>query len=265
MAVSNASASSRAGRNVPAAILALAYAWIAWFLLPFAIIAVGVALRPDAAVTVFTDPRFWFAFWLSLASAFVTMAIAALFAIPAAYALAFGRFRDARLIETLMIDVPQTLPPVAIGVVYLFAFGPKSVLAIAFGFAAVVIAKIIVSAPFALSHTLRKFREIREAKFDLIARSLGARTGDVLFRVLIPMSRRDIVSGLTLTWARAMGEFGGTLVFAGAIVYKTDILPTYANRVSAADPALAIAAAAVMALIALASLGAVRSLAEGRR
>jgi molybdate transport system permease protein len=246
-------------------IKALAFVWMAWFLLPFAVIAAGVALRADAAATVFADPRFWSAFWVSLASAFVTVGIAAVFAVPAAYALTFGRFRNAGLLETLMIDIPQTLPPVAVGVVYLFAFGPGSLVNVAYGFAAVVVAKIIVAGPFALSHTLRKFRDVRDGKFDLIARSLGARTGDVLFRVLVPMSKREIASGLTLTWARAMGEFGGTLIFAGAIVYKTDILPTYANRASQQDPALALAATAVMALFALASLGTVRALATAKR
>ncbi len=246
-------------------ITGLAYIWIAWFLLPFALLAIGVIFRLDAARVVFLDPLFWFAFWLSLASALVTVIVAAVFAVPAAYALTFGRFKDAQLLETLMIDVPQTLPPVAVGVIYLFMFGPRSPIMLAYGFAAVVIAKLVVSAPFALSHTLRKFREIRDAKFDLIARSLGAETKDVFFRVLIPMARRDIVAGLTLTWARAMGEFGGTLIFAGALIYKTDILPTYTSRVAFSDPARALAATLIMVLFALAALGAVKSLAARKR
>lgn len=251
--------------RTPASIRVLAYGWMAWLLLPFAILFVGFIMRLDLARTVFADPRFLSAFWVSLASAFVTAVVAGFFAIPAAYALAFGRFRNASVLETLMIDVPQTLPPVAVGVIYLYAFGPGRPWNIAFTFLAVVTAKLIVSSPFALSHTLRRFRDIRETKLDLMARSLGADTKDVLLRILVPMSRREIAAGLTLTWARAMGEFGGSLIFAGVIAYRTEILPTYANRLSQQDPLLALTATTVMVAFALLSLLAVRTLIAGKR
>jgi molybdate transport system permease protein len=250
--------------RTPAAINVLAYGWMAWLLLPFAVLFAGFLARLDLAAAVFADPRFLSAFWISLASAFVTAAIAGFFAIPAAYALAFGRLRRAGVLETLMIDIPQTLPPVAVGVIYLFALGPASPWNVAFTFLAVVIAKLVVASPFALSHALRRFRDIRETKLDLIARSLGADTKDVLLRVLIPMSRREIAAGLTLTWARAMGEFGGSLIFAGVIAYKTEILPTYANRLSQQDPLLALAASTVMVAFALAALVTVKSLIAGK-
>ncbi|MEY4744398.1 MAG: hypothetical protein RL272_343, partial [Candidatus Parcubacteria bacterium] len=124
--------------RTPASIRILAYGWMAWLLVPFAILFGGFLMRLDLARTVFADPRFLSAFWISLASAFVTAAIAGFFAIPAAYALAFGRFKDASVLETLMIDIPQTLPPVAVGVIYLFAFGPGRPWSLAFTFAAVV-------------------------------------------------------------------------------------------------------------------------------
>lgn len=251
--------------KTPATLRLMAYAWMAWFLLPFALLVAGFALRATAAGSVFADPRFWSAFWISLASAFVVVGICAVFAVPAAYALAYGRFRNTHVIETLMIDIPQTLPPVAVGVIYLFAFGPDSPLALAFTFAAVIIAKIVVAGPFALSHTLRRFREIQDTKLDLIARSLGASTKDVMFRVLVPMSRRDIAAGLTLTWARAMGEFGGSLIFAGVIAYKTEILPTYTNRLSQDDPFLALGATLIMVAFALIALVTVKTLAAHRR
>ncbi len=251
--------------RTPATISVLAYGWMAWLLFPFAILFGGLLLRLDLVRTLFGDPRFLTAFWISLASAFVTAAIAAFFAIPAAYALVFGRFKDAGVLETLMVDIPQTLPPVAVGVIYLFAFGPGRPWSIAYTFAAVVVAKIIVASPFALSHALRRFREIRETKLDLMARSLGADTKDVILRVLIPMSRRELAAGLTLTWARAMGEFGGSLIFAGVIAYRTEILPTYTNQISQSDPQLALAATTVMVLFALLALLAVRSLIAGRR
>ena len=148
----------------------------------------------------------------------------------------------------------------AVGVIYFLVLGPTSPINLAFTFAAVIIAKLIVSSPFTISYTLRKFREIRESKLDLVARSLGANTTDLIFRVLIPISKQDILAGLTLTGARAMGEFGGSLIFAGVIAYQTEILPTYTSRVVNIDPYLALAATAVMTVFALLAIVVVRSL-----
>ncbi|MDD4931792.1 MAG: ABC transporter permease subunit [Candidatus Colwellbacteria bacterium] len=246
--------------RAPILIRSLAYGWMIWLILPLFLIISEFIFKFPAARAVFEDPRFWSAFWISLISALAVVVISAIFAVPAAYFLAY-RFRNAHLLETLMIDIPQTLPPIAVGVIYLFIFGPGSPINLAFTFAAVIIAKLVVSSPFALAYTLRRFQEIKSSKLDLIARSLGADTNDVLFRVLIPLSKRDIATGLTLCWSRAMGEFGGSLIFAGVIAYKTEILPTYTNRVSSGDPALALAATAVMAAFALIALVTVKSLA----
>ena len=213
----------------------------------------------SAMQPILTDDRFWWAFGISLISAFVVVALTALFVVPMAYFLAYGDFRGKKFLETLLIDIPQTLPPVAVGVIYVFAFGVNSPIHLAFTFLAVVIAKLIVSAPFALGYVLRRFREIRTLKIDLVARSLGANTYTVIFRVLVPMARQDIIAGLTLVWARAMGEFGGSLIFAGVVAYKTEILPTYANRVVHVDPLLALGATAIMVLFALVALTVTRT------
>ncbi len=242
----------------------LSYSWIFWFMLPFIVLAASFVVKPDLAPLLFSDSRFWAALGISLVSAFVVIGIAVFFAIPTAYFLAYRRFRYQNLVEAMLIDIPQTFPPVAVGVIYLFTFGTNSPIDLAFTFAAVIIAKLIISAPFVLSYTLRKFREIRESKLDLVARSLGAGTGDVMFRVLLPLAKKDIATGLTLSWARAMGEFGGSLIFAGVIAYKTEILPTYTNRVVGVDPFLALAATAIMTAFALFALVIIRRMLEPR-
>lgn len=236
------------------------YSWILWFIIPFLLLMVVVATKFSLVSAVIHDSRFWMAFFISLVSAFAVIILTTIFAIPTAYFLAYHAFPYQGSLETLLIDIPQTFPPVAVGVIYLFIFGSNSPLNLAFTFTAVIIAKLIVSAPFTLSHTLRKFREIQQQKLDLVARSLGAGSKDLLFRVLIPLAKRDIVAGLTLSWARAMGEFGGSLIFAGVIAYKTEILPTYTNRVVSLNPYLALAATAVMAIFAIVAITAVRSL-----
>lgn len=236
------------------AIRAFAFTWIVWFVFPVLFLIGTFVFKFTAMRVIFADDRFWWAFIISLVSAFVVVLLTALFVVPTAYLLAYRDFRYKKALETLLIDIPQTLPPVAVGVIYIFAFGVNSPIHLAFTFTAVIIAKLIVSAPFALGYVLRKFREIRESKLDLVARSLGAHTGTVIWRVLVPMARQDIVAGLTLAWARAMGEFGGSLIFAGVIAYKTEILPTYANRVVNTDPVLALGATAVMVLFAMLAL-----------
>ncbi|MBI2669450.1 ABC transporter permease subunit, partial [Candidatus Woesearchaeota archaeon] len=222
------------------------YSWMAWFALPILFLTFLVVFKSVAVSAVLQDMRFWYAFLISLAAALVVIILTPLFAIPTAYFLTYRNFRHQKVAESILIDIPQTFPPVAVGVIYLFAFGPNSPLNLAYTFMAVVIAKLFVSAPFTLSHTLRKFREIKQSKLDLVARSLGSDTKHLLFRVLIPLARNDIVAGLTLSWARAMGEFGGSLIFAGVIAYKTEILPTYTSRVVTIDPFLALAATLVL-------------------
>lgn len=240
----------------------LAYSWVAWFALPFIFLLVVFVARFDAVRVVAGDGRFWAAFWISVSSAFLVILLTALFSVPTAYFLAFTKSKFRHILEAALIDIPQTFPPVAVGVIYLFAFGSHSPINLAFTFAAVVIAKLLVSAPFTLGFLLRKFREIRASKLDLVARSLGAGTYDLLFRIFLPLARRDLVAGLTLSWARAMGEFGGSLIFAGVIAYSTEILPTYTSRVVGSDPFLALAATAVLTLFAILSIVIVRSLFE---
>lgn len=241
-----------------------AWSWIAWFVIPYLFLFVAFFVRFDAASAVLQDGRFWSAFLISFSSAVVVVFLIAFFAIPVAYFLTYSSLRYTTFVEALLIDIPQTFPPVAVGVIYLFMLGPSSPINIAFTFAAVVIAKLLVSAPFTIGYTLRKFREIRDSKLDLVARSLGAGTRDVLFRVLVPLARRDITAGLTLSWARAMGEFGGSLIFAGVIAYKTEILPTYTSRVVGADPFLALAATTLLTVFALFTIVIVRSLFKGK-
>ncbi|MBI3443127.1 ABC transporter permease subunit [Candidatus Woesebacteria bacterium] len=240
------------------------WSWIVWFAIPYLFLFVTFFVKFGAASTVLSDSRFWSAFFISVISAVIVVILTAFFSVPMAYFLTYHSPRYSNIIEPLLIDIPQTFPPVAVGVIYLFMLGPQSPINIAFTFVAVVIAKLLVSAPFTIGYTLRKFREIRDSKLDLVARSLGANTGNVVSRILIPLAHRDITAGLTLSWARAMGEFGGSLIFAGVIAYKTEVLPTYTNRVVGANPFLALAATTVLTFFAIVTIVAVRSLARRR-
>lgn len=183
----------------------------------------------QAVVRTFGNIRILTALWLSLLSAFTTAILAFLFGVPLAYFFATKEFRGKAFIETLAVDVPQTFPPVAEGMIFLLMLGPKSPLHInlAFTFAALVIAKFFIASPFVVSFTVRRFREIKQTGMNLTARSLGANRFQVFMTIFVPLSLKDIGAGLSLCWSRAMGELGGSLLFAGVITGTTEIIPTF--------------------------------------
>lgn len=183
----------------------------------------------NAVLAAFTNDRILSALWLSVTSSIATTIAALILGIPLAYVFAMKRFRGKIFVETLVVDVPQTFPPVAEGMIFLLMLGPTSPFHVnlTFTFTALVIAKFFISAPFVVATVARRFRDIQKSGIDLTARSLGANPWQVFTTVFLPMSLTDIAAGAALCWSRAMGELGGSLVFAGVIPFKTEVLPTF--------------------------------------
>ncbi|MBI3384685.1 ABC transporter permease subunit [Candidatus Gottesmanbacteria bacterium] len=183
----------------------------------------------SAVLGAFGNSRILTALGLSLLSAFATAALAIIFGVPLAYVLTMKEFKGKLLVETLAVDVPQTFPPIAEGMIFLLMLGPNSPLHVnlASTFTALVIAKFFISAPFVVSFTTRRFREIKQTGMNLTARSLGANPFLVFTTIFIPLSFKDIGAGVSLCWSRAMGELGGSLLFASVIPYQTEIIPTF--------------------------------------
>ncbi len=202
------------------------------------------------------DSRLFGALWISVSSSSIVGLLALGAAIPTAYVLTYREFRGKDFVETLLIEFPQTFPPATVGLVYLFMLGPGSPLNIAYTYPAVIIAKLYVSAPFTLSFTLRRFREIHKTGLDVIAESLGSKTKHILFWILIPMSTIDLLGGFSLTWARAMGEVAATLIFAGATPWTSEILPAvvYLTSKSVETRPLALAASLISAILSVVAL-----------
>lgn len=190
------------------------------------------------------------ALWLSILSSFTTVFAAIILGVPLAYMFALYNFKGKALLETLTIDVPQTFPPIAEGIIYLLMLGPNSPFSIniAYTFTALVIAKLYVSAPFIISNVTRQFRSIRQGGLDMTARSLGASPIQILLWIFIPMSLKNIAAGASLCWARAMGELGGSLIFAGVIAYKTEIIPTFIATQTPSQTVPALAASIIVTL-----------------
>ncbi len=183
----------------------------------------------DKVVAAFGNDRILSALWLSITSSIVTTIVALIFGVPLAYIFAMKEFPGKTSLETLIVDVPQTFPPVAEGMIFLLMLGPTSPFHVnlTFTFTALVIAKFFIAAPFIVTAVTRRFRDIQKTGINLTARSLGANPFQVFTTVLLPMSVTEIAAGATLCWSRAMGELGGSLVFAGVIPFKTEVLPTF--------------------------------------
>lgn len=232
----------------------MAGAFIIFMLVSLFYLYVAVGNSWNLVAKALLDNRILGAMWVSVSAAFIVGILAVIVAIPTAYVLTYSEFRGKSLIEILMIEFPQTFPPATVGLVYLLMLGPGSPINIAYTYPAVIIAKLYVSAPFALSFTLRRFREIHRSGLDVIAESLGGKTRHILLWILIPLSTTDLLGGFSLTWARAMGEVAATLIFAGAIPWKTEIFPAVVYLTSQSDPPLALAASLIAAVLSIVAL-----------
>jgi molybdate transport system permease protein len=211
---------------------------------PFFYQYVAAARSYRDVIPAFGNARILTALWLSFLSACVTTVLAVLFGVPLAYFFARVDFRGKRLVESLAVDVPQTFPPVAEGMIFLLMLGPDSPFHVnlAYTFTALVIAKFYISTPFVVSFTARRFREIEKTGINLTARTLGATPFQVFLTVFLPLGLKDIGAGASLCWSRAMGELGGSLLFAGVIPSKTEIIPTLIATQAQNLTALALAA-----------------------
>lgn len=201
------------------------------------------------------------AIWLSFVSTFFSMVLTVLFGTPLAFILARRRFPFKRLISVL-IELPIVLPPAVAGLALLIAFGRRGLLGpllsdlgimLPFTLNAVIMAQTFVAAPFYIRAAQIGFqsvaREVEEA-----GRVDGAE-GFSLFRfVTLPLSSRALAAGLVLSWARALGEFGATILFAGSLQGRTQTMPLLIYNVIERDINAAIWTGLILVAIALVAL-----------
>lgn len=169
---------------------------------------------------------------LSLKVATAATILALPFGFAAAYLLVFGRIPGRALLEGL-VNLPLVLPPVVIGYLLLLLFGQSGALGpllrfldirIIFTLKGAVIASTVVGFPL-LVRSIRIGMESIDEQYLQAARTLGARWWDGLFTIIVPLSGRAIVAGMTLMFARSLGEFGATIILAGNIPGVTQTIP----------------------------------------
>ncbi len=221
-----------ADRAALATTVTLGVAFAAFFLLPFAGL-VARALQDGRTWEIMTGATARKAMTLSLWTSAVTVVLTIVFGTPAAYFLARASFRGKAILDGF-IDLPIVLPPTVAGVALLTAFGRRGLVGepidhwtgITFGFTsvAVVMAQVLVSAPFYVRAAKSGFERV-DLQQEQVAYTLGASRTKTFFRIAVPEAQPALVAGLVLCWARALGELGATLIFAGNLEGKTQTMP----------------------------------------
>jgi molybdate transport system permease protein len=169
---------------------------------------------------------------LSLITSTITTAVTILFGTTLAYMLARWKFRFRSWVE-LLIDLPIVLPPSVAGLVLLMAFGRRGIfgpelsalgISLPFTTAAVILAQMFVAAPFYIRSARIGFRTI-DRQLEEAANVEGANEWQVFTEVMVPLAGHALISGAILTWTRALGEFGATILFAGNLEGITQTMP----------------------------------------
>jgi len=201
----------------------------------------------------------WQAFWLTIRLAFLVAAILLFLGVPVAYWVTLSKWRWKFLIEAVML-LPVVMPPTVLGFYVLFALGPRSPVGrawmaltghtLAFTFTGLVIGSILYSFPFAVQPFSASFSAI-DRTFIEASSTLGASKLQTFLRVILPLSISGLVTGVALSFAHTMGEFGVVLMVGGNIpgVTRTVSIAIYdqvqeANYAAANDLALLLLAMA---------------------
>lgn len=178
------------------------------------------------------DPLVMPALRLSLTTTTISLVLVVGFGTPLAWLLAQRQGRSARILE-ILLQLPVVIPPAVAGLALLLTFGRRGLLgpvllplgwSFSFTTVAVIMAEVFVSAPFYLQAAITAFRRIDPA-FIAVARSMGASPIRIFFQIAIPLASAGLASGAAMAWARALGEFGATLMFAGNYTGRTQTLP----------------------------------------
>lgn len=206
------------------------------------------------------DPVVRDAVLLSIRTSLLATGLCALLGLPVAYLLARFRFRGREVIDTL-IDLPMTLPPVVAGLALLLTFGRMGLVGrylepgvrIAFSTTAVVLAQTFMAAPFFI-RAARAGLEAVPVQLEHAAMTLGRSRWGAFWSVSAPLAAPALLAGVVLAWARALSEFGATIMFAGNFPGETQTLPLAVMAEFEHDPHAAVALSLVSLFLAFAAL-----------
>ncbi|TYC99736.1 molybdate ABC transporter permease subunit [Arthrobacter echini] len=226
---------------------------------------VAMALRVDWVhfVPLVTSESARAALLLSLRTSISATMLCVVFGVPMALVLARTSFRGQRILRSLVL-LPLVLPPVVGGIALLYTFGRRGLLGgtlealgvdIAFSTTAVVLSQAFVALPFLVLSLEGALRTVG-TRYEAVGATLGATRWTVLRRITLPLVLPALISGAVLSFARALGEFGATLTFAGSLQGTTRTLPLEIYLQRETDPDAAVALSLILVVVAIAVVGA---------
>ncbi|WP_104164082.1 ABC transporter permease [Cryobacterium sp. N22] len=242
--------------TVPRWVFAMAGIGAAFVLLPL----VAMVLRVNWAefVPLISSEASVAALLLSLRTSLAATLLCVIFGVPMALVLARTDFWGQKVLRSLVL-LPLVLPPVVGGIALLYTFGRRGLLGqtfellgieIAFSTTAVVIAQTFVALPFLVLSLEGALRTVG-SRYEAVGATLGASPTTVLRRITLPLVLPAVLSGAVLSFARALGEFGATLTFAGSLQGTTRTLPLEIYLQRETDPDTAVALSLVLVVVAV--------------
>jgi len=253
----------RGGLGTPALVVPFGAVGLLFLLLPTAALLIRTPWGSLGAI--YRDEHVWTALRISLTSSLEATAASLLFGVPLAWMLARMQVPGIGVARAV-VTIPLVLPPVIGGVALFNGLGLRGILGgpihtvlgrdLPFSFPGIVLAQIFVAMPFVVITVEGAFR-IADRGVEEAAATLGASRSRIFLTVTLPLVFPAIVAGAMLCWARALGEFGATLLFGGNVTGSTQTLPTLVLSVFQRDPAqapalaLPLMAVAVLVLLAL--------------
>lgn len=224
------------------------------------IVSLGWFLDSTALRGAVFSERTVFAVRVSLVAATVAASLAMLLAVPAAYALSRFRFPGRELVDTIL-EFPIIVSPAALGAMLLIFFNnplgewiQEHLVRFVFAFAGIVLAQFVTILGVAVRLLKTAFDEVPQ-ELETVARTLGGKPRYVLWTVTLPLARRGLIAAFILAWAKALGEFGATIMVAGTMAMRTETLPVAIFlRLASADIEGTVALILVLVVIGLAAL-----------
>jgi len=218
------------GRRETLGLMLLALPMLLFLGLP--LLALVFRLRPLSLVESLSNAAVAQALYLSLTTTALSTVVAVVFGTPLAYLLARRDFRGRAIVDTL-VDLPMVLPPSVAGIALLIAFGRRGLvggyldtigLSLAFSQTAVVMAQVFVAAPFFIKAAVSGFAGV-DRDLEQAAAIDGAGSWRIFRHITTPLAWTVLLGGMMMTWARALGEFGATIIFAGNLPGRTQNMP----------------------------------------
>lgn len=217
------------------------------------------------------DPMFSAALALSLRTTLTSLVVTIILGTPLAWWLASSHSKLAQVVG-VVVELPIVVPPAVVGVALLRTLGRQGLfgpalasvgLSVPFTERAVVVAQVVVSSPFFVQAAANAFRKV-ERDTMIVARTLGSSQAGAFFRIALPIAAPGLLVGASVAWARALGEFGATLLFAGNMPGRTQTMPLSIFSALESDVRLAVVFSLVLVAVGGLVLAGLRWLSRSR-